>query len=457
MEAKPLARPTYQEILDQERVPVPAHLRLCRNPDPGDLHLDPRRYTCPRQLARELEHVFYRTWQFACREEDIPEVGDAVLYEVGELSLIVVRAAPGEIRAYHNSCLHRGRRLVSEPGRYERFRCPYHAWTWDLEGRLRFQPCREDFAWAEAEGFDLPRARVDCWQGFVFVNADPQAPPLLDYLEVLPDHFRDWDLGQCAKVIHVAKEIRCNWKAAMEAFMESYHVIATHPQILEFMGDCNAQYDILGRHVSRAITANAVASPHVAPLPEERILAATLAGSGRVAAEAAALPPGTTARRFLAERNRESFAETHGRDYSQTTDAELLDAILYLVFPNTQIWGGYLPNIVYRARPLGGDPDRCLFEVLVLERQRPGAPKPRGVAPTRLGPDEPFAAARELGVLGEVFDQDMANLPHMAAGLRAATRNGRKGLLLGRYQEARIAHLHRMLDEYIARGEGRAP
>lgn len=446
---------TYQQYLDREKVPVPDHLRVTTNPDLGNMHLDPTRYTSMEMHQQEIRHVFSKTWQFACREEDIPEVGDYILYEVADLSLIVVRSTEDEIKAFFNSCLHRGRKLVTENGCKEKFRCPYHAWTWKIDGKAAFVPCKKDFHYANDEAFELPEALVDSWQGFVFVNPDANAGPLLDYLEVLPDHFKDYDLQDCYKALHVEKVVRCNWKAAMEAFMESYHVIATHPNILNFMGDCNAQYDILGDHISRSITANAVSSPHLEPLSEQTVLEETLKGSGRVSGtDDLIVPEGQTARQYLAQLNRDQFTQELGRDFSQVTDSELLDAILYLVFPNTQIWAGYLANIVYRSRPSGNNPDECIFEVMVLQRLPKGAEKPKGVTATKLTADQTFSDAKELGVLGGVFDEDMNNLPHMQQGMKVAAINGRKGLMLGDYQEARIKHLHQIIDKYIEKGKG---
>jgi phenylpropionate dioxygenase-like ring-hydroxylating dioxygenase large terminal subunit len=367
----------------------------------------------------------------------------------------VVRSDEDTIKAFHNSCLHRGRKLVTEDGCKNAFRCPYHAWTWNLDGSIKFVPCRKDFEHAGDAAFNLPEARVGTWQGFVFVCPAQDGPPLEDYLEVLPQHLDGYELDRCYKVIHVQKRIGCNWKVALEAFMESYHVIATHPQLLTFMGDANAQYDILSDHVNRAITGNATTSPHLEPLPVTQVVEDTLRESGRVTTEGEIqVPEGMSARRYLADMNRQAFSEAYGRDFSEVTDSELLDAILYWLFPNIEIWGGYLGNIVYRSRPDGHDPDSCLFDVMVLQRLGADEPMKPGVPVHVLGEDECFSDAEELAVLGKVFDQDMSNLPHMQAGLKAAALNGRDGLLFGEYVDCRLQHMHAMIDRYIARGEG---
>ncbi len=442
---------SYQELLDQETVPVPAHLRVVNNPDLGTPRLDPSRYTSRMFHDLEVKHIWNRVWQFACREEDLPNVGDHLLYEVGDLSLVVVRSDANTIKAFHNSCLHRGRKLVTEEGCKEVFRCPYHAWTWNLDGSIKFVPCKKDFEHAGEAAFDLPEVRTGTWQGFVFVNPRLEGPTLEEYLEVLPQHLDCYQLDRCYKVIHVEKKIECNWKVALEAFMESYHVIATHPQLLTFMGDANAQYDILSDHVNRAITGNATSSPHIQPPPEARVVEDTLRESGRVFTEGEIqVPEGMSARKYLAQVNREMFSRDYGRDFSEVTDSELLDAILYWLFPNIEIWGGFLGNIVYRSRPNGDDPDSCLFEVMVLQRLGADEAMKPGVPVHRLGDDECFSDAGELAVLGKVFDQDMSNLPHMQGGLKAAAHNGRDGLLFGEYVDCRLLHMHAMIDKYIA-------
>jgi phenylpropionate dioxygenase-like ring-hydroxylating dioxygenase large terminal subunit len=441
---------SYQELLDQESVPVPEHLRICNNPKLDSLRLDPSRYTSQAMHDQEAEHVWAKSWQLACRVEDIPNTGDHIVYDVANISLIVVRTEDGSIQAFHNSCLHRGRKLVTEDGCQNTFRCPYHAWTWNLDGSIKFVPCKKDFEHTEDKAFDLPQANVGVWQGFVFINPDVNAKPLDDFLEVLPDHYKDYELDKCAKVIHVQKKIDCNWKVGLEAFMESYHVIATHPQILPFTADANSQYDILSDHISRLITANCMTSPHLQKLPEQEILESMLADGGRMNSETPLeVPEGMSARKFMANLNRETFAAAYDKDFSQVTDSELLDPILYWVFPNIQIWGGFLSNIVYQFRPDGNNPNRCIFDIRLLQRFKDGEEKPTGLKPHVLTDDEAFSDAEELGVLGGVFDQDMNNLPHMQEGLRAASANGRDGLIFGTYQESRIVHMHRMIDRYI--------
>src|SRR4029453_9676319 len=145
------------------------------------------------------------------------------------------------------------------------------------------------------------------------------------------------------------------------------------------------------------------------------------------------VPDGVTARRALGESMREGYTKMFGHDHSAVTDAELLDALVYNVFPNFAPWGGFMPNIVYRWRPWP-DQDKTLMEVRILTRMAPGAKLAKGVPMRYLSESEPWTAAPELGVLGHVFEQDMGNLPFVQDGLKVS----KNGLVqLGNYQEIR--------------------
>ena len=441
--------PSYQDYLAGDSKPAPASLAYEHGEHLGSEPLAATRYTSQAFFDREVDKLWPHVWQMVCREEDIPDVGDVCVYDIVDKSFLVTRVADDEIRAYYNVCLHRGRKLRTESGHTDDFRCPFHGFTWNLDGGIRSVPCRWDFEHLDDEQLRLPEAQVDTWGGFVFLNMDPEAPALHDYLEVLPQHFERWDLANCYKAAHVAKVIRCNWKVAMEAFMESYHVIATHPQILPVIADANSQYDILGRHINRNLTAFAAPSPHLGDsVSREEVVTdmLTLWGKPGAAKRLLAEADDTEPRHLLGALNRDAFQKTYGGDYSGVTDAETLDALVYNVFPNFSPWAGYAPNIVYRWRPNGRAVDECIMEVMILKRVPEDSDKPRGVPIHWLGDDEPWSSAVELPILGPVIDQDMSNMPYVQEGLLASANNE---VQLGNYQEIRIRHFHQTLDEYL--------
>jgi phenylpropionate dioxygenase-like ring-hydroxylating dioxygenase large terminal subunit len=435
----------YQQLLDEETREVPVSLRATSAGHLDTAGIAASRYFDPGFHRREVERVWGRTWQMACREEQIPQVGDSIVYEIADWSLIVVRTASHEIRAFHNSCLHRGTQLRTRPGRVTGFRCPYHGFTWNLDGTLREIPCAWDFPQVDEATFCLPQAQVGTWGGFVFVNVDDQAAPLEDYLEDLPWHFAQWPLEDRYLTAHIVRTMPCNWKVALEAFIEAYHTMAVHPQLLPTAADSLTEYDVYGPHVSRMITAVGVNSEHLGrQLDDIEIIRAML---GSKDAEVT-IEPGSNARKVLGERVRASLRARTGRDHSDVTDAELLDGIEYFLFPNFMPWAGLLTAFAYRFRPDGHDPDSCVIDIMVLEPVPAGDERPAAPATRHLGPDESWSDAPELGVFGRVFNQDGSTFGRVQRGLRASVR---PTTTLGRYQESRIRHFHATLDAYLDR------
>lgn len=432
---------SVQEVFADDLVPPPAPFRRHTWVDQGTADVDRERYVSPEFHRLEVERMWRRVWQVACREEDLPEVGDHVVYDIADDSLIVMRSAPGRIRAFYNSCPHRGTALRDRPGRVNRIVCPFHAFTWNLDGELQEIPAAWDFPYS-AEKFRLPRAHVATWGGFVFVNMAENPPPLLDYLEVLPSELEASPLENRYKSVHVRKVIPCNWKVALEAFAESYHVVRTHPQALPFTGDANAQYDVWPQaaHVSRMITLTAVPSPHLADPDDETIVAAL-----RTLGDETVRPPHLTPRQFVADRHRAYYARKLDADLSEFSDAEILDSIQYHVFPNFSPWAGIGQPIQYLWRPNGNDPDSSIMDVMYLTPLPRSGERPPSAEVHELAPDEPWTNAKELGKFGPVFDQDQTNFPLVQKGMKS----GRKGNTYSVYQESKIRHFHRTLDRYL--------
>jgi phenylpropionate dioxygenase-like ring-hydroxylating dioxygenase large terminal subunit len=409
------------------------------------------RYTSSEFFQKELEAMWPNVWQFAAREEELPDVGDVVVYENAGRSYLVTRQDDGSVRAFHNVCLHRGRKLRLDSGWSKDFKCPFHGFTWNTNGSLKEIPCRWDFGHLTDEKMQLPEAQVGRWGGYIFIKEAEGGQTLEEYLAPLPEFFKRYRHEECTTVIWVGKVIKANWKAVAEAFMEAWHSVVTHPQILPFTGDANTRYNTYGDHVNVALTPFAVMSPHLDQdaNPQQWILDEFLKYNGRAGGTelAVQVPEGATARRAMAAANRERYSEQTGYDHSDASDAELLDAFTYNVFPNFAPWGGFMPNIVYRWRPWG-DADTSLMEVRIISRVPKGEPMPKSVPFHLLGDDEPWTGAAELGTLANIFDQDMANLPYVQEGLKASKTNE---VNLGDYQEIRVRHFHQTLDKYLAR------
>jgi phenylpropionate dioxygenase-like ring-hydroxylating dioxygenase large terminal subunit len=438
---------TYQRLLDSDTRPVPSVLRR-ENPlklPPSEIAVE--RYTSREWFDLEVERLWKRVWQMAAREEDLPNVGDNLVYDIAGMSFLVVRVAPDQFKAFYNACLHRGR-MLRETGstRAAEFRCPFHGFAWNIDGTLRHIPCQWDFPHINPSGWSLPEAKVGTWGGFVFLNPDLNAPPLADFLgNELSDQFKRWPLELRYKQAHVAKILRCNWKVAQEAFMEAFHVVATHPQLLAGIGDANSQYDAWG-NFSRAITANGTPSPHLSWKPSEQEMFDSMTDRRLDEPSLAKIGGELSARIASAAGAREMLRPVLGTAAQDLSDAELVDSFYYTVFPNFHPWGAY-NRIVYRFRPNGMKVDESIMECMYLA-PNPAGEKPPAAPIHRLGAHDDWTEAPELGFLARVFNQDTFNLARVQLGLKTMKK---KTVTLANYQETKIRHFHYLLDQWLAR------
>jgi len=392
-------RPSYQDLLDSDSRPVPALLRQRSEADFGTAEVPVERYVSRAVHELEVERLWKRVWQMACREEDLPAVGDFVVYEIASLSVLVVRSAADAIRAFPNACLHRGRLLKDRDGSCRELRCPFHGFTWSLDGKLIGMPTPWDFEHVDPEKLALPELRVGRWGGFVFVNFDPGCAPLDEHLAGLDAHFARWPLDRRWKQAHVARRMRANWKVVQEAVPGEQEVFDA----------------VTGRREGLALP----------PLPE-----------------------GASARRALAAGMREALRPVCGSAaVDALCDAELVDSFYYTVFPNFHPWGAY-NRIVYRFRPDGDDPDRSIMEVMLLS-PCPEGEKPPSAPLHWLGEDDDWTRAPELGPLARIFNQDSANIPQVQRGLHALQK---PGVTLSRSQETKIRHFHALWEKWLEPG-----
>ncbi|MEM8904746.1 MAG: aromatic ring-hydroxylating dioxygenase subunit alpha [Actinomycetota bacterium] len=446
--------PSLQELLDTDTREVPVALREESYVFQGQADVPKSRYTSPEFAALEAEHLWSRSWQMACHEDQIPRSGDHVVYDVADQSLIVTRTSDGSIRAYHNACLHRGTKLRVDDGRVASFRCPFHGWRWSLDGELSELPCQWDFPQVveATDGAALPEAQVATWAGWVFVNFDLDAEPFETYAAKLIEHFESFPgFAERRIAFHAVKEVPANWKVVMEAFSEGYHVIATHPQILEFTADANSEYSIWAdsKNVSRFVNGFGVQSPHLGELTEQQVADAYAAFSNRNA-DKGAIPvaDGQTARQAVAETFRAGMAKIYRSDLTDFSDAEILDAILYHLFPAFAPWAGVGQPLVYRWRP-GPTPDTSFMDVYRMAPPPDGEDRPAPAPTERLLLEQSWKESKAMGGLADVFEQDMANLPRVQAGLKST---GKPTVSFGLYQEARLRMFHRLIDERISSG-----
>ncbi len=440
--------PSAKDIIDADVLKAPDALTVHSYEFLGDEDIPFSRYTSQEFLDREVDKMWTKVWQWACREEHIPEIGDYIVYDIADFSFLIVHTGTREYKAYYNSCLHRGTQLRPSDvagggqGNTDQFRCPYHGWTWDLQGALIDLPCEWDFPHVDRAEFSLPEVKVDIWGGFVFINMDPDCVPLHDYLGILPEHFKDWLIEDRYVFVQIEKRLPANWKASQEAFLEAYHILETHPEALPFAGDANTQYDCFGDHVNRFVQLLGSPSPHFADQYNEQTVLEMMGGFPA----GTEIPEGSSARHIIADQMKKAMGEEFKVDLSAWSDAETLDSIEYFVFPNMFVFPGINIPVVYRFRPDGRDPDHCIFDLLMMRPVPDQGPRPEPASVLRLDVDDSYTLATDLGGLGFVYDQDTFNLDMQQKGFKASKKGAQT---LGNYQEVRTRHMHQVLDKYL--------
>ena len=420
-------------------------------------------YVDPQVHALEKQRLWPRVWQIACREEEVPNVGDYVNYEIVEDSILVVRSAPDRIRAFHNVCSHRGRRLRDDAkGNVSSFRCNYHAWRYGLDGALQYRPSPEDWAGCSQMGGDdlgLVEVKAGTWAGMVWINMDPHCEPLEQYLAPLPEKMNPFEFEACRLAAYWTIKVPVNWKVVLEAFVEAYHVEGTHPQMHKFgHGSAPAAVEDqqqLRRHATHTTTRthgpdkngpykNADARTVLHAQMEE--LHTTLRALFMEPAMAAArrvltdLPEGTDAA-TVGERywdfHKEAVIETGAAWPSRLTREDLWSTD-WQIFPNSSVLPSIDGALWYRMRPDGDTSDACIFDVWVLGRYAPGAePKIE---------QEIFATPEDFKDRSPFLEQDFKNLLAVQKGMRSRAWRGARPSPV---QEVSVSNLHRVLHQYL--------
>jgi len=203
-------------------------------------------YHSPEIFREETQKIFYKFWLYACREEEIPNAGDYKLVQVIDESLILVRDKNQQIKAHFNVCRHRGTQLCSEPkGNFKSksIQCPYHAWTYGLDGQLMSAPLMQ-----EGNGFNkadcaLYQAAIHVWEGFIFINVDKNPEPFEKQMGVLIGKFAEWKMSELQIAHTIRYELNCNWKLILQNYQECYHCPGVHPLLTKLTPVQSAQHD----------------------------------------------------------------------------------------------------------------------------------------------------------------------------------------------------------------------
>jgi len=195
-----------------------------------------RSYLDPEVLREEWEKIFLRSWLYAGRAERAARPGDFFTLQAGSENVLIVRDRDGRLGAFHNVCRHRGARLCAEEsGSLKAIRCPYHAWTYGLDGRLAAAPNLHETDGFRKEEFGLHPVALEVWRGCVFVNLAERPGPLADALGGMPERVRRYPLEDLRVVKRTVHDVEANWKILIENYQECYHCPGVHPELCDLV------------------------------------------------------------------------------------------------------------------------------------------------------------------------------------------------------------------------------
>lgn len=199
----------------------------------GALTLDASWYTSPDVFTRERGRIFSRSWLCIGREEQVRQAGEFFVADVNGESLIVTRDASGSLHAFYNVCRHRGTRICEQhSGRFQgSIQCPYHAWTYGLDGALKAARNMAEVAGFDRSEYPLHQAAIATWEGFIFVNLDDKPQPFAEHFAPLIGRFAKWHIGELRTAKTIAYDLACNWKLVFLNYSECYHCPLVHPQL----------------------------------------------------------------------------------------------------------------------------------------------------------------------------------------------------------------------------------
>jgi phenylpropionate dioxygenase-like ring-hydroxylating dioxygenase large terminal subunit len=427
--------------------------------DKLNLKISTDRYYSPEIQERERSLVWMKVWQIVGREDELPNIGDWRVYSIFDQSFVIVRGRDEKIRGFVNACRHRGKVICEGKGNAKRFTCPYHLWTYGIDGKLQGVGRPDLVGPIDKADHGLVEVPVDAFAGFIFLNPDQNAKPLAEALgQAVIDGLSPYKLGEMTPVgMDVREELNCNWKVVMDAFSEGYHIIGVHPELLSVIDlqAGNSRHGLYGDHgmaVSpfevkntencsveqqvqgvRELPGTFPTVAEVLPLFEEMI------NSYRDAGGAVQFPEGTTVRTVLQQATRQTLM-LKGLDVSGLSDDQMGDSQGWFLFPNffMTIRAGEATTIMAFPHP-DGDPNRCIWHVTAYIWLPPAL---------RQDYRAELVEVKEAGSYPYflALQQDYDQMQRQQLGLR---NQGMGHISLIR-EEASVARFHAVLDKYLA-------
>lgn len=419
------------------------------------------RYTNTEFMQSEWDKIWTKTWLFAGLVSDIQEVGDFFVYDIGRESIIVTRNEAKKISAFYNVCQHRGNKILSlECGSVKKVSCPYHGWTYKLNGKLEKIPDVELFNQKfSCDEKSLKPVRVETWAGLVFINMTEESASLETFLGPIIDQLNPYHFENMKLVKHQTVSLETNWKTVRDNFLEQYHVDFIHPQHASFVDCCDANNDMWPFGHTRTMVLSPVMNPRYS-MPEEPpdFMSQYLNGLeldpkdfiGKVSEIREAI-----------QKQKRVIGKKLGFDYSEFTDDQVSDVLQYDIFPNIfmtihpeRLW-------IFGPKPYHSDPNKCSFSKWTLQIPKnkirddkrglellPGSSDyeyPKDRAKHEIFSREDVVEGRNSMTI--TIDQDIHYLNDMQAGMHS---RGFEAAVLNNDEE-RVQHFHNWVDNWLSK------
>ena len=320
------------------------------------------RYISEDFMQSEWEGIWTKAWLFAGLESDLLEPGDFFIYDIGRESIVITRNDENEISAFYNVCQHRGNKIVTlESGSFSKVSCPYHGWTYGLDGTLEHVPDRELFKeGVPCEEKSLKPVKVSVWAGLVFINMDENSSSLETFLGPIVDQLKPYKFEKMNLVKHqTVSLLETNWKTVRDNFLEQYHVDFIHPQHASFVDCCDAENDLWPFGHTRTMVTSPVVNPRYST-PDEppEFMKDYLKGLRLNPDDFHGKVPEI---RKAIQKQKRVIGDELGFDFSEFTDDQVSDVLQYDIFPNIfmtihpeRLW-------IFGPKPHHSDPNKCSF------------------------------------------------------------------------------------------------
>ena len=419
------------------------------------------RYISKDFMQSEWEGIWTKAWLFAGLESDLLEPGDFFIYDIGRESIVITRNDENEISAFYNVCQHRGNKIVAlESGSFSKVSCPYHGWTYGLDGTLEHVPDRELFKeGVPCDKKSLKPVKVSVWAGLVFINMDENSSSLETFLGPIVDQLKPYKFEKMNLVKHqTVSLLETNWKTVRDNFLEQYHVDFIHPQHASFVDCCDAENDLWPFGHTRTMVTSPVVNPRYST-PEEppEFMKDYLKGLRLNPDDFHGKVPEI---RKAIQKQKRVIGDELGFDFSEFTDDQVSDVLQYDIFPNIfmtihpeRLW-------IFGPKPHHSDPNKCSFtkwsfqipshQVRDESKELELLPGSSFYEQTGSRPEHDIFTRDDVvqgrKSLTVTIDQDIHYLNDMQAGMHS---KGFDSATLSNDEE-RLQHFHDWVDDWIS-------